>query len=195
MRAIPKSRFVAFFLLAAGGLALDLATKHWAFATLGMPSYSHRPKTISIVGDILILQTNLNEGALFGMGQGFSALFACLSIFAGCAILYWLFWAGNARDWLPTLALGGISGGVMGNLYDRLGLPGLIWHVPPRIDEPVYAVRDWIHFQIPSIGFDFPLFNIADSLLVCGATLLIWYAFRAEPSTQPVATQPARSGA
>lgn len=185
MQRVPASRYLAFVLLAACGLALDLATKSWIFARLGMPGLD---PGIPLVGRYLALQTSLNEGALFGMGQGFSALFAGLSIVAGLAIVYWLFWAGNARDWLPTIALGSISGGVMGNLFDRLGLPGLVWHYPPaRVGEPVRAVRDWIHFQVPGV-FDFPVFNIADSLLVCGAGLLIIYALKGEPKDAPVSS-------
>ena len=41
-------------------------------------------------------------------------------------------------------------------------------------------MRDWIHFEIAAIGFDWPVFNIADSLLVCGAIMLAWHAVRAE---------------
>ena len=37
MKAIPRSRFVLFWALAAGGCAVDLATKRWIFDRLGMP--------------------------------------------------------------------------------------------------------------------------------------------------------------
>lgn len=69
----------------------------------------------------------------------------------------------------------------MGNLYDRLGVPVLTWAEGARdhsAGDRVYAVRDWIHFKIDAIGFDYPVFNIADCLLVCGAILLVWRAFR-----------------
>ena len=36
-------------------------------------------------------QTSLNEGALFGMGQGFWPVFAALSVIAAIGILVWLF--------------------------------------------------------------------------------------------------------
>jgi lipoprotein signal peptidase len=56
------------------------------------------------------------------------------------------------------------------------------------VGEPVYAVRDWLHFEIAAIGFDWPVFNIADSLLVCGAALLFWHALRApKPAGSSVA--------
>jgi signal peptidase II len=69
--------------------------------------------------------------------------------------------------------------GIFGNLHDRLGLAGLKWPMSTAVHhagDPVYAVRDWLHFEIRSIGFDWPVFNIADSLLVCGALMLFWHA-------------------
>ena len=61
----------------------------------------------------------------------------------------------------------------MGNLYDRLGLPGLAWHAPlERRGERVLAVRDWIHFRLDGI-IDWPIFNLADSWLVIGSAMLV----------------------
>ena len=71
--------------------------------------------------------------------------------------------------------------GILGNLYDRLGLHALTWAAgvrEHRAGERVYAVRDWLHFKIDPIGFDWPIFNLADSFLVCGAILLAWHAIR-----------------
>ncbi len=177
MKAIPRSRFVLFFVLAAGGCAVDLATKRWIFDRLGMPG---QQPTIWLWTDVFGLTTSLNEGALFGIGQGRVALFALLSVVALVGIVYWLFVSGAAEDLLLTFALGLVTAGIFGNLYDRLGLPGLKWDFPlARRGEPVKAVRDWLHFQIQGL-IDWPIFNIADSLLVCGAGLLVWHAFRAE---------------
>jgi signal peptidase II len=39
-------------------------------------------------------------------------------------------------------------------------------------------VRDWILFRYHS--YTWPNFNIADSLLVCGAGLLLWHGLRGE---------------
>lgn len=166
-----------YFSLAAGGCALDLASKSWIFARLGYPTLSQ--KVIWLWPGILSLETSLNEGALFGIGQGYVAGFAILSVLAAAGILAWLFLFRAAHDRLLTGALGCVTAGVLGNLYDRLGLPGLGWpYTNPRhvAGDPVFAVRDWIHFQCPL--FDWPIFNIADSLLVCGAGLLLWHAMR-----------------
>ena len=159
MKAIPLSRFVLFWGLAAGGCAVDLATKRWIFDRLGMPAA--RP-TEWLIDNVFGFTTSLNKGALFGIGQGQVALFAALSVVALIGILYWLFISGAAHDLLLTIALGSVCAGIFGNLYDRLGLPGLMWN-----GETVYAVRDWLHFQIQGL-INWPIFNIADSLLVCG---------------------------
>jgi signal peptidase II len=179
---VPTRRILVFALLVVIGGLLDLGTKSWIFGHMGYDP-PDRSRVIWVIPHVLSLETHLNEGALFGMGQGRGGLFSILSICAVLGIIYWLFYAGAAHDRLLLAALGMITGGVIGNLYDRLGLPGLIWnHSEPDLHlagQPVYAVRDWIHFEIPG-WLDWPIFNIADSLLVCGAGLLIWHAFRGE---------------
>ena len=65
-------------------------------------------------------------------------------------------------------------------------MPGLVWDVAGPlhdVGDPVYAVRDWILVMIGS--FHWPNFNVADSLLVCGAALLVWHAFRQEAEKRP----------
>jgi signal peptidase II len=180
---LPRNRYVLFFLIAGCGCALDLATKSWIFDRLGMPPFSH---TWWIWDGVFGFQTSLNQGALFGMGQGWVALFSALSIAVLPCILYWLFVARAARDLLLTAALGLVTAGILGNLYDRLGLPGLVWETAGpmhAVGDPVYAVRDWILVMIGN--FHWPNFNIADSLLVCGAILLVWHAFRQEAEKRP----------
>lgn len=180
MKAVPTRRYVLFFTLAAAGCLVDLATKRWIFATLGMP---HERESVWLVDEVFGFTTSLNEGALFGIGQGQGLVFSTLSIAAVAGILYWLFIAGAASDLLLTIALGSVTGGILGNLYDRLGVPGLTWGGDSihRAGDRVYAVRDWLHFKVDRL-IDWPIFNIADSLLVCGAALLIWHALRASPA-------------
>lgn len=184
---VPASRYAVFFSIAVLGCTADLITKHYMFQWLGMP-LENPPWWIwdGVVG----LETSLNEGALFGLGQGLSPWLAALSGIAALGILAWLFLAKAARDLLLTVALGSVTAGILGNLYDRLGLPGLTWHMPlggHEVGDPVYAVRDWIKVMIGR--WPWPNFNIADSMLVCGAALLLWHAFRQEPrrSKQPAA--------
>jgi signal peptidase II len=179
MKAVPLSRWILFLSIVAGGCALDLASKRWMFDWLGMPRDG---RVWWLWKDVAGLQTSLNEGALFGWGQGFWQLFAALSIAAALAILYWLFVAGAAGDLFLTLALSCVSAGIVGNLYDRLGIPSLRWNIGGTLHhagDQVHAVRDWILVMIGP--WHWPNFNVADSMLVCGAALLLWHAFTLKP--------------
>jgi signal peptidase II len=171
--AVPFSRYVVFFTIAGVGCAVDLATKSWIFERLGPPI----GPTEWIWDHFFGLQTSLNQGALFGLGEGQVWLFAALSVVAAVAILYWLFVCGAAADRWLTVALAAIMAGILGNLYDRLGL----WSVVGEDGARYHAVRDWILFQYH--GWTWPNFNIADSLLVCGAGMLVWHAWAQQPRT------------
>ncbi len=162
-------RYAVFGSLAIGGCLVDLLTKYWVFQWRGMP----RPNNEWWIWEGYIgIETTLNPGALFGAGAGFGGLFALLSIIAAIGILVWVFVYQAVRDLLLTFALGMIEGGILGNLYDRLGL----WQVPGAPGQFRSEVRDWILLRYGS--FTWPNFNIADCLLVTGAALLMWHAFR-----------------
>ena len=172
MPAVPWSRYVLFGAIAAAGFAADIATKAWVFSwpeLAGGNVYWLWPGHAGF-------QLSWNQGALFGMGQGNVWLFAAFSAFAGCAIPLWLFYFGAARDFWLTAILACVMGGLLGNLYDRLGLPAYVW--PGHhgdVGQPIHAVRDWILWQW-SDQVRWPNFNIADSLLVVGAIALVIHA-------------------
>ena len=174
-RAVPRSRYYVFFSIAILGCAIDLATKAWIFGWLGLPN-NHPPHWLweGHFG----FQTSLNEGALGGLGAGGSWFFASLSVVAALGIVSWLFFAGAARDRTLTVALGSVTAGILGNLYDRLGL----WAASDMPDFfPPHAVRDWILMQW-SDRLVWPNYNLADSFLVFGAGLMFWIAFRKPPA-------------
>ena len=161
---VPASRWVLFWAIALGGAGFDLATKEAIFARVGPPG----SPPVSILGEVLELRTSHNTGALWGFGGRMpysSLIFAGLSIVAAVAIGYWLFVRGAAEDWRLTVALGLIMAGALGNCYDRL-----------RFGH----VRDFVHFHVDRIGFDFAIFNFADNLLVAGAAILMVLALRPE---------------
>ena len=115
------------------------------------------------------IETALNPGALFGLGGQFTQVFSLLSVVAAVGILFWLFVLRAAWEWPLTIALGAVTGGIFGNLYDRLGL----WQVPGAPEQRIWQVRDWILFRYGE--YTWPNFNIADCLLVGGAVLLVWH--------------------
>jgi signal peptidase II len=169
-----------FATVAAVGVTVDLITKAWAFGWLGMPGIE--PEWWLVPG-VFGFQTSLNMGALFGMGQGQVPVFRVLSVAAALGIVYWVV-SGAARDRLLSFALGCVMAGILGNLYDRFGWCGLVWDRPGPFfqpGDPVYAVRDWILVMIGP--YHWPNFNIADSMLVVGAGVLLVHAYWfAEPA-------------
>jgi signal peptidase II len=180
MERVPRNRYVLFLVPAIAGCAIDLATKQWMFAWPELRAGETYWFWTGHVG----LQLSWNEGALFGLGQGKVWLFAALSFVAAIGIPLWLFRLGAARDAWLTVALGCVMAGVLGNLYDRLGLHGEVWPAGhPRAAETIYAVRDWILWQA-SDRWRWPNFNIADSLLVIGAAVLFLHALR-QPGHHP----------
>lgn len=167
---LPRNRYFTFLTIAALGCAADLATKEAVFRWRGLP----RPGNAWwLIPGRLGVETSLNPGALFGLGAGGWWLFASLSVVSLFGIVTWLFVFQVARDRWLNVTLAFVTGGILGNLYDRLGFskgPG----VPPALK---HAVRDWILFVWPESGLSifnpWPNFNIADSLLVTGAIMLV----------------------
>jgi len=186
MMSVPKNRYVCFFSLAVIGLIVDLLTKWWAFTSLGYEYRSSETWLTPLWGEnVFVFMTSFNHGALWGLGQGYSWLFASLSIVAVVGVIYWLFVRGAAHSWWLTISLGLIMAGALGNLYDRLGLHGLT-------DENgvvQHAVRDFLYIKI----INWPIFNFADMYLVTGAAMLLIQSFREEdavacPADQDAAT-------
>ena len=59
--------------------------------------------------------------------------------------------------------------GTLGNLFDRLGLHGLL----SEEGQVEYAVRDFMYIKI----INWPIFNFADTYLVTGAIMLLIQSF------------------
>ena len=171
-------RYALFFLPAIIGLAADLITKSYMFANYFSVERAEQyfPQVrYWWVDGIFGIQTSTNPGALFGIGKGYSWLFAIFSIVAVIGIFLWLFRFGGIKDRWLTFAMGLVTGGIFGNLYDRVGLG-----FTPGFPEGIRTnVRDWVLFRLEGVPmFDpWPNFNIADSVLVAGAIMLFVHAF------------------
>jgi signal peptidase II len=181
MKAVPWNRILVFGSIATIGCLADLLSKHWMFAKVGLPFGPHAGFVSWLwEGPFSFgFQTSLNEGALWGFGQGGVHLFAILSVIAAIGVVGWFFYGKAYQSLHLTITLAMILAGILGNLYDRLGLPGLRWPDDPsfgnRAGTAVYAVRDWVLMVFGD--HPWPNYNIADALLVCGAALLVWHAF------------------
>jgi len=200
---------VVYSLIAGCGCAADLATKHAVFRWLGVTPFFLDSSDRTAIGrwrgderldhlwwlwdHRLGVQTSINTGALFGMGAGRWWVFASLSVLALVGIWAWLFVYRAAIDRWLNVALGLVTGGILGNLYDRLGL----WDATGLNPEFKHGVRDWILFVWPEIKLrifnPWPNFNIADSLLVTGAIMLVVHAIVWRETNEPVA-KPSAAG-
>jgi signal peptidase II len=158
--------------LAIAGLGWDLWTKYEVFDRVGVQGWPVWRGQLLGVSIRFQLETTFNHGALWGMGQGQTWLFASLSFVAIAAILYFL-WNRQAiaNNWL-TAATGLLLAGTLGNLFDRLGLHG--WK--DEDGKAVYAVRDFLDFYFFNDAFHWATFNFADTYLVIGACMLVLHS-------------------
>jgi signal peptidase II len=174
LNGVPLSRHAVFSILVVVLLGWDLYSKWWVFDFYG---YEYRQSESWLVWlwgkNVFRLMTSFNHGALWGIGQGWSPLFASLSIVAVIAVVVWLFAFRAAESWWLTISLAFVMSGTLGNLYDRLGMHGLRNDLTGEIE---YAVRDFMFIEI----IRWPIFNFADAFLVTGAIMLAIQTFQAE---------------
>jgi signal peptidase II len=100
---------------------------------------------------------NWNYGISFGMLNDVEQNQMLLSFLASGIILSLLVWYAKAKDASLTLPFGLIIGGAIGNVIDR---------------KLYGAVLDFI--DLHALGYHYPTFNIADSVIVIGAVILLY---------------------
>jgi signal peptidase II len=133
---------------------LDLATKIWAVARL-----ENQPE-IKIIGEFLKFSFVRNPGAAFSFGTSITWVFTLIAIVVSIVILLVSKSVTN-RPWV--IALGGLLGGAVGNLIDRIFRSPEVFqgHVVDFISVPNY-----------------PMFNIADSAVVLSAITMVVLSLR-----------------
>ena len=150
---MPLARFAfhwqRLYFVAAIIWALDFSTKVWALNSVSPV------KPTPIIGTFLQLRLVFNPGAAFSVGTSVTFIFTILSAAAVAGIAYYAIKIIN-RWW--SLVLGLALGGILGNLTDR------IFREPSLFNGHVI---DWI--ELPR----WPVFNIADMAIVCGAVLSV----------------------
>ena len=150
----PRRRVATLVSVAALVLALDIATKVTVVATL-----SNRAP-ISLLGGFLTLRVDRNPGAAFSLGTSMTVVFSAIAI---SVIVVILRTSRRIRSLPWAITLGLLLGGATGNLADRIfRYPGVFRG---------YVV-DWI--QVPH----WPVFNLADSAIVCGGILAVLLSAR-----------------
>jgi signal peptidase II len=146
-------RILIFAVVAALALAADVVSKVLVVADL---PETHRP--VRLLGGALYLEQTRNSGAAFSLGTGFTVILTAIAL---AVVVFIVRTAGRLRSTGWAVALGLILGGALGNLADRLFRhPGFLRG----------HVVDWISAFGPH-GEHWPIFNLADSAIVCGAVL------------------------
>ena len=160
-------------------MVADFVTKEIALA------YFSPRDPIVLLGGLLKLTLVFNPGAAFSIGTGMTWVFSLIMV----AVIGTILWTAprlRSAGWAVSLGL--ILSGAIGNFIDRVWRPDTreipaalvdpdapgtwvdrLFHPP----SPLHGhVVDWI--QVPY----WPVFNIADSAIVCGGVLAVLLAFR-----------------
>ena len=142
----------------------DQLSKQWITSRLPLNSYGARGYAI-FPGFFNLVHVG-NTGAAWSMFSGRSTLLALLALSTLVAIFFWRKQLGlNHR--LPQICFGLLSGGTIGNLFDRVRFG----HVTDFLD---------FHFG----DYIFPTFNVADSAICIGVFSYVLWSLRqpAEPA-------------
>ena len=137
-------------------ITADLVSKVLVVANIPEQTYVH------VIGNVFMLTQVRNGGAAFNLGG--TSITIVFTLIAAGVVTYILRAASNLRSTSWAIALGLLLGGATGNLIDRIfRAPG-----PFRGD-----VVDWIE-----VTRYWPVFNVADSCIVCAGILVVLLALR-----------------
>lgn len=136
-------------LLILAVVALDQITKYAIEARLSLG------QSIELIKGFFSLTYARNTGAAWSILTGQMTFFYIISIIALIVMTYFLFKT-DKKENLQRMALALLIAGTLGNFIDRLMFQ---------------YVRDFLDFII--IGYDFPIFNVADISLNVAIGLLI----------------------
>ncbi|WP_430786077.1 signal peptidase II [Virgibacillus flavescens] len=142
-----------YYIIAAIIIIIDQLTK-WVVIK-NMELYEQ----ITIVENFFHLTSHRNKGAAWGILEGKMIFFYIVTTVVVLGVIYYMQkYARN--DKFLAVSLSFILGGAIGNFIDRLFRGEVV---------------DFLDFII--FGYDFPIFNVADSSLVVGVTLILIATF------------------
>lgn len=148
------TRSLSIAIASVAVLCLDQLTKAWAVVALD-------DRIIDLVWTLRLRLVH-NTGFAFSAGQRLGPVLALVAI-----VIVGVLWLSRHRvqgQW-ASIGLGGIIGGALGNLADRV-FRGAAWGRG--------AVVDFIDLQW------WPIFNVADAFITAGLVIVLLHLYRSE---------------
>jgi len=161
-------RTLYFSLTAFVGVVLDQITKLWVASNLEVGGRDG----IEIIPNLLSIIHVLNDGAAFSIMRGQLNLFVIFTLVFGVIVLDFARRLPE-RARVEAITLGMVFGGMIGNFIDRItrgevvDMVKVYWGWEPG--------RSWL---IDRVGTNvYPIWNVADALLVVGLLAFVLYYF------------------
>lgn len=168
--------FILIIVLIIFDQVTKLAVKGFNF--FGIEHHGFRyGEIVQVINDLVMFTYIENAGMAFGIQFGAAKIFLSLfSFIAGFGLIWYLNKISNASVWIKA-GISLIIAGALGNGIDRV-FYGVIFG-----DAPLFYGRvvDFIQVNIPDVNFlglyytHFPVFNVADSCVTVGVSLLILF--------------------
>ncbi len=146
-------------LIIISSLAMDIITKYLVVNNISYGEHN------DYMGGFFRITLLYNDGGVFGILKGHKNLFLIVSIIVLIMMVVYYIYE-KSKDVSFHIAMSLIIGGALGNILDRVipGRPGVVDFLSVGVD----GVYRW------------PAFNIADSVIVIGAILLVIVFYREE---------------
>lgn len=151
--ARPRRRTLLAAAVLVVAYLLDQGTKLWVEQTMTLG------QTIDVLPGVLNWHYILNPGAAFSIGEDVTWVFTVIQAVVAVVALVLI---ARVRSLPWALALGGLAGGVLGNLTDRL-------FRPPSFGQGHVVDMIWVP--------NFAVFNVADSFICCAMVAVCLLVF------------------
>jgi signal peptidase II len=166
MRLVTRFGLGAY-LLAAGVVALDQASKFWILKVFDLPLKANVP----VAGPFQLTMV-WNRGVSFGLLRADADTTRwALAAFSIIVSIFLAAWARNATRRLSAAALGLVIGGAVGNVIDRIRFG---------------AVADFL--DLSKLWFPW-IFNVADAAITVGIAVLLLDMMLQEKDDSPAGVQ------
>ncbi|WP_336209136.1 signal peptidase II [Nonomuraea sp. LPB2021202275-12-8] len=156
-----------------GSLAAVIYVSDVITKTVVLRTLEGEPPLVVIPG-VLQFRVIFNSGAAFSIGTGMTLI---LTLIAAGVVVAIIRTARHLRSLPWAITLGMLLGGALGNLTDRLLRYPSGFGRSTQLRGHVVDFVEVLPGNFPVIDY-FPIFNVADSAIVCGGILAVILAWR-----------------